>query len=65
MNFSNVNIGGLSPTTLMQNFNAFAKSLQGQNAQQIVQNLLNSGKMTQSQYNQYRAMANQILGGGR
>lgn len=63
MNFSNVNIGGLSPATLMQNFNAFAKNLQGQNVQQIVQNLLNSGKMTQSQYNQYRAMANQILGG--
>ena len=62
MNFSGLNIGGMSPAVLMQNFNAFAKNLQGKNPQHMVQYLLNSGKMSQSQYNQLRAMANKITG---
>lgn len=31
-------------------------------AQQIIQQKLNSGEMTQEQFNQLRAMANQIMG---
>lgn len=38
----------------------FRKS--GQNPQQVVQNLLNNGQMTQQQFNQLRNMANQITG---
>ena len=32
------------------------------NPQQIVQNLLSSGRMSQAQFQQYSQMANQILG---
>lgn len=62
MNLSGVNIGGMNPAMLMQNFNAFAKNLQGKNPQQMVQEMLNNGKMTQAQYNQLRTMANRITG---
>lgn len=43
----------------MQQFNAFRQGYSG-NAQQDVQNLLNSGQMTQEQFNQYSQMATQI-----
>ncbi|MBO6178540.1 MAG: hypothetical protein J6M62_03650 [Selenomonadaceae bacterium] len=62
MNFSGVNLGGMNPATFMQNFNAFAKNFKGGDPQQMVQNLLNTGKMTQAQYNQLRATANKIMG---
>lgn len=47
-----------------QNFNAFAQSVsqQGATPQQIVQGLLNSGKMSQEQFNQLSQMANMITG---
>jgi len=32
------------------------------NYQQLVQNLINNGQMTQEQFNQFRAIANQITG---
>lgn len=43
----------------VQQFNAFRQGYSG-NAQQDVQNLLNSGQMTQEQFNQYSQMATQI-----
>ena len=53
-----------NPAQFMQQFQAYAKQFQqnGQNPQQIVQQLLNSGKMTQAQFNQLRNIANQITG---
>ena len=47
-----------------QKFEEFARNFQqsGQNPQQVVQNLLNSGKMTQNQFNQFRDIANKITG---
>ena len=44
---------------LINQFNEFRKTLQG-NPQQMVQQLLQSGAMSQSQYNQLRQMATQF-----
>lgn len=48
----------------MTQFNQFRQNAQqnGINPQQQVQNLLNSGQMTQEQFNQLRDMANLITG---
>lgn len=48
----------------MNQFNQFKQNIQqnGINPQAQVQQLLNSGQMTQEQFNQFRAMANQITG---
>lgn len=47
-------------------FNSFAQNFNannpGMNPQQMVQNMLNSGQMSQAQFNQLRMMANQITG---
>lgn len=53
-----------NPMQLKQQFEAFARNFQqnGQNPRQLVQQLLNQGKMTQAQFNQYRDIANQITG---
>lgn len=44
---------------LMQRFNQFKQTFSG-NPQQQVQQLLNSGKMTQAQFNQLKQMADQM-----
>lgn len=44
---------------LINQFNEFRKMLQG-NPQQMVQQLLQNGRMSQSQYNQLREMASQF-----
>lgn len=44
---------------MMQKLNQFRQSFQGDPKQQV-QELLNSGKMSQSQYNQLSQMATQI-----
>lgn len=50
----------------VQNYNNFANNFKQQNGnvtpQQKVQELLNSGKMTQQEFNQLRIIANQITG---
>lgn len=53
-----------TPQQFKQQLDAFMRNFQqgGQNPQQIVQQLLNSGQMTQGQFNQYRDIANQITG---
>jgi len=43
----------------MQQFNQFKNQFKGDPRQQV-QNLLNSGQMSQSQFNQFRSMAEQI-----
>lgn len=49
---------------MMQRFNQFCQQMQqqGKNPQQMVQELLNSGKMSQAQFDQFRQAANNILG---
>ena len=49
----------LNSQNLINQFNEFRKTLQG-NPQQMVQQLLQSGQMSQSQYNQLRQMAIQF-----
>lgn len=44
---------------LVTRFNQFKKTFNG-NPQQMVQQLLNSGRMTQEQFNQYKQMAEQM-----
>lgn len=53
-----------NPLQFKQQFEQFARNFQqgGQNPQALVQQLLNQGKMTQDQFNQYRDIANQITG---
>lgn len=46
----------------MNKLNEFAQMLSG-NPQQITMNLINSGIMTQQQFQQYAAIADQITGG--
>lgn len=47
----------------MAQFNSFKQNItqQGLNPQMIVQNMLNNGQMTQSQFNQLSAMADSIM----
>ncbi len=52
-----------NPLLFQQKFNDFARQFNaGVNPQQLVQNLLNTGKMTQDQFNQFRTIANQLTG---
>lgn len=52
-----------NPQMFSQKLTEFAQGFQRDaNPQQIVQNLLNSGKMTQAQFEQYRQIANQLTG---
>lgn len=53
-----------NPMQFMQRFKDFTRQFQqsGQNPQQVVQQLLNQGKMTQDQFNHLRNIANQITG---
>ncbi len=44
---------------MIQKFNEFRSMLQG-NPQQIVQQLLSSGRMSQQDYNRYRQMAQEF-----
>ena len=53
-------MGQMNPTQFMQKFMDFKKNFQG-NPQQAVMNMLNSGQMSQEQFNQLQGMANQIL----
>lgn len=47
------------PVNMLQQFNQFKSSFQG-DPQQQVQNLLNSGRMTQEQFNYLSMMAQQF-----
>ncbi len=55
-----------NPQMFLQQFNSFAQNFQRNfgnvNPQQMVHNLLNSGQMTQAQFNQYRDIANKLTG---
>ena len=50
---------GTSSNPMLQRLMEFKKTING-NPQQIVQNMLNSGKISQAQINQYAQQANEI-----
>lgn len=53
-------LGNKSPTNpMIQQFLQFRKSFNG-NPQQIIQNMINSGKISQAQVNQLAQQANQL-----
>lgn len=53
-----INDGGLSQ--IIEQAKQMRKTFNG-NPQQVVQNLLNSGRMSQSQFNQLSQIANQVV----
>lgn len=59
MGNSLLNSGGNS-NNIVNQFNQFQKQLGNQDPKMLVMNLLNSGKMTQEQYNQFQMQAKQL-----
>lgn len=55
----NMGVGGNPMSSLMQRFQQFQQMFKGDPRQQV-QNLLNSGKVSQSDYNQAVQMAQQF-----
>lgn len=49
------------PMQMMQQFAQFRRMMQGRNPQQMVQNLLSSGQMTQEQFDQLKQQANDLI----
>lgn len=50
------------PTNMMQAFQQFMQQNQGKNPNEMIQQLLSSGKLNQQQLNQAQQMAKQIEG---
>ena len=48
------------PMQMMQQFAQFRRMMQGRNPQQIVQNLLSSGQMSQAQFDQLKQQASDL-----
>ena len=48
------------PMQMAQQFAQFKRMMQGRNPQQMVQNLLSSGQMSQSQFEQLKQQANEL-----
>ena len=49
------------PMQMMQQFTQFRRMMQGRNPQQMVQNLLQSGQMSQAQFEQLKQQANDLI----
>lgn len=49
-----------SPTSMIQQFNQFRQQMQGVNPQNMVMDMLQSGKINQQQLNQAQQMAQQM-----
>ena len=48
------------PMQMMQQFAQFRRMMQGRNPQQMVQNLLSTGQMTQAQFEQLKQQASEL-----
>ena len=48
------------PMQMMQQFAQFRRMMQGRNPQQMVQNLLSSGQMSQAQFEQLKQQASEL-----
>ena len=53
----NMSVG---PMQMMQQFAQFRRMMQGRNPQQMVQNLLQSGQMSQAQFEQLKQQASEL-----
>ena len=53
----NMSVG---PMQMMQKFAQFKRMMQGRNPKQMVQNLLQSGQMTQTQFEQLKQQASEL-----
>lgn len=51
-----------NPIEMVQQFNQFKKTMQGKNPQQIVMGLLNSGAMSQQQFEELKKQAQTLQG---
>lgn len=51
---------GANPMQMMQNFAQFKRLMHGRNPQQMVQSLLQSGQMTQEQFDQLKQQASAL-----
>lgn len=51
---------GNGMTQMLQQFLQFKRMMQGRNPQQMVQNLLQSGQMSQAQFDQLKQQANAL-----
>lgn len=49
------------PMQMMQQFSQFRRMMQGRNPQQMVQNLLQSGQMSQDQFEQLKQQASELI----
>lgn len=55
--YNDLNAGNVNP--LLERIKAFKQTFNG-NPQQIIQNMINSGRITQAQVNNYAQQANEI-----
>jgi len=51
---------GVNPMQMMQQFAQFKRLMQGRNPQAMVQQLLDSGQMSQAQFAQLKSMASSM-----
>lgn len=56
------NNNGTSPLDMMRKFNEFKQSISGQDPQQLLDQIIKSGKFSQDQINQAVQMAQQFKG---
>ena len=64
--FQAMNMGRTTPMggNMMQALQQFARTIKG-DPEQIVRGMLNSGQMSQAQFNQYAQMAQRFMGGNK
>ena len=55
------NARNMNPMQMLREFGKFKKTMQGRNPQQILGKLLESGEMTQEQFEEYKSMAQDLL----
>lgn len=53
-------LGKRPPQNMLQQFNQFKQMMQGKDPQAVVTNLLNSGKMSQQQFEELKAQADEM-----
>ena len=58
--FGGMPMGGNGPMQMMQQFAQFKRLMQGRNPQAMVQQLLDSGQMSQAQFAQLKSMASSM-----
>ena len=55
-------MGGNKQTNMMQQFQQFMNQMKGKDPNAVIQDMMQSGRITQDQYNQARQQAQQMQG---